>query len=92
MNKRLEAIDRTASHVSCNSTSLTNYMNPYGMNDIFYKAYFSDYIYQRFESGEFRIPRDYDSRLRSLYRNYMELPPEDKRIIHVTKAYWVKNS
>ena len=28
------------------------------------------------------MPRDYDAYLRLLYGNYMQLPPEDKRVPH----------
>lgn len=31
---------------------------------------------------------DYDRYLKSLYGDYMQLPPEDKRHIHITEMYW----
>lgn len=31
---------------------------------------------------------DYDSYLKSLYGDYMQLPPEDKRHIHISEMYW----
>lgn len=34
----------------------------------------------KFENGEFCIPADYDTFLRSCYGDYMQLPPEDQRI------------
>jgi len=35
-----------------------------------------------FESTTVTVPRAYDSYLRLLYGNYMELPPEEKRVSH----------
>lgn len=35
-----------------------------------------------FEGKEFPAPQDPDSYLKDLYKNYMEIPPEDKRKIH----------
>lgn len=48
----------------------------------------TDYIYGDFENCKFRIPKDYDSLLRSYYGNYMELPPVEKQIDdHNSKFY-----
>ena len=46
-------------------------------------------ILHRFEDSEFYIPNDYDTILKKVYGNYMELPPEDKRAPHhIQDAYW----
>lgn len=43
----------------------------------------------RFEDGEFFIPVGYDGLLRACYGDYLQLPPEEKRITHHSfKAYW----
>ena len=49
---------------------------------------FYDFIKVPFEQYEFRIPRSYDKYLRSIYGNYMEMPPENKRKTHGLKAYY----
>lgn len=42
----------------------------------------------QFESGEFFIPVGYDALLRACYGDYMQLPPEEKRVTHHSfKAY-----
>ena len=49
---------------------------------IFRSEWFKDVIEVPFEDTSLTIPRDYDSYLRTLYGNYMQLPPEEKRISH----------
>lgn len=36
----------------------------------------------KFEDIEISVPNDYDTYLKNIYGNYMELPPEEDRIIH----------
>ena len=57
--------------------------------DILSKSDFNEYIYKEFEGHEFRVPKNYDYRLRLLYGDYMSLPPENQRVPHVVQAYWV---
>lgn len=72
-----------------NTKRLHNFYAPYGMRDVMKPEYFDDYIYAEFEGEKFRIPRNYDERLHALYRDYMKLPPKDKRIRHVTECYYL---
>ncbi len=44
--------------------------------------YFEKDVSYSFEGSEYPIVGDYDSYLKELYGNYMELPPEDKRYAH----------
>ena len=41
-----------------------------------------------FENLELNGFKDYDSYLKKLYRNYMELPPENKRFVHSEDIYY----
>lgn len=47
------------------------------------KQYFDDLSLYQFEDGEFYGTTDYDSFLESIYKNYMQLPPENKRERHI---------
>lgn len=48
-----------------------------------------DTINVPFEDGMFSVPRDYDKLLRHWYGNYMQLPPEEKRVpYHGGLMYW----
>lgn len=54
------------------------------------KTEMSEFVLHRFENEEFYIMTGYDISLSSLYGNYMELPPEDKRINHSNYVYYWK--
>lgn len=41
-----------------------------------------------FEKKEYNIPANYDSYLRGLYGDYMQLPPIEKRVAHHATCYW----
>ncbi len=48
-----------------------------------------DLIPMNFENKEFFVPNDYKSLLTACYGDFMQLPPEEKRVTHHTfKAYW----
>lgn len=50
---------------------------------------FSNYIELPFENRYFRAIADYDTFLKNVYGNYMELPPKEKQIPHHGfTAYW----
>ena len=54
------------------------------------KVEMASFTLHRFENEEFYIMDGYDISLSSLYGNYMELPPEDKRITHSNYIYYWK--
>lgn len=93
---RLITIDKTASGENLciedagiqAGMQCTCYVSPYGMRDISDYSYYDNVSLCRFEGKRFRIPVDYDKRLKQLYGNYMKLPPKEEQIGHVTAAYW----
>lgn len=61
-----------------------------GLKAPFLKADFYDISRYQFEDKMFMGFTDYDDFLRNSFGNYMELPPEEKRIsTHGFKAYWL---
>lgn len=52
---------------------------------IFNKKEFMKVKRAKFEDIEVNIPSNYDEILKSLYGNYMELPPKDQRYNHITE-------
>lgn len=51
--------------------------------------WFKEYEMADFEDTQFMITKDYDTVLRSIFGDYMQLPPEDKRGgFHTATFYW----
>lgn len=73
------------------SGGVADMMLPYKERSIVDKALFDTTVDAEFEGRHFLIPAGYDGILGRIYGNYMELPPEEKRISpHLYDAY-VKN-
>lgn len=61
----------------------------YGMKERVPKEIFNDCVNVEFEGRKFKAPIGYDRWLRHIYGDYMQLPPEEKRVTHhAFKAYW----
>ena len=60
------------------------------IGDCFLRADFENPVRLPFEDGEFLAPRGYDAVLTGMYGDYMQLPPEEKRIWapQYIKIYW----
>ena len=56
--------------------------------ELFEKDVFSSFIKVPFEGREYNAPVGYDKWLNAFYGDYMQLPPEEKRVSHhMYKAY-----
>jgi len=62
----------------------------YGMKEYHQKSIFEEYTDILFEGKTFRAIKDYDLYLTQHYDDYMQLPPENKRVTHSLEAYWKK--
>lgn len=63
--------------------------NPLGIGEMVNKHVFDSDIYKEFEGRDYRVPIGYDTWLRSIYGDYMQLPPVEYRVTHHTfKAWW----
>ncbi len=54
------------------------------------KKFMASYSLHRFEESEFFIMNGYDGNLKCLYGDYMQLPPEEKRVKHEFYRYYWK--
>lgn len=61
----------------------------YGVGERMKKVEFEKVIYVDFEGYKFPAFSCWNSYLRGLYKNYMELPPVEKRKTHDMKAYYI---
>lgn len=74
----------------CRKEQCTSYANHFGfwnLREIVDKNYFGKPILYKFEGVELYGVADYDKYLISLYGNYMELPPAEKRHIHLANIW-----
>jgi lipopolysaccharide cholinephosphotransferase len=63
--------------------------NPLGVGERVDKSVFDSDVYQEFEGRKYRVPIGYDKWLRSIYGDYMQLPPLEKQTYHHHYvAYW----
>lgn len=63
----------------------------YGPQERIDKEKFMTPIQMTFEGYVFNAPSNYDEYLSGLYKNYMELPPVDKRVTHDMEVYMTGN-
>ena len=71
------------------SKDICNVMAGGGINTCIPRDYMKDFVDIEFEGRAFRCMKDYDKYLRLNYGDYMQLPPEEKRVsTHVFKAFW----
>lgn len=63
----------------------------YGARECMPAEVFAASVPVRFEDGEFPAPAGYDRYLSGLYRDYMQLPPEDKRATHALECRYSDN-
>ena len=69
---------------------VANLMSQYGAREILHREGFDRYIEMPFEDRTFSVFAGWEEYLRCVYGDYMQLPPEDKRVgHHFDKAYWI---
>lgn len=59
-----------------------NLLGPYPFREILEKSWFAEGTMLEFENELFRAPVHYDAYLRTVYGDYMKLPPEEQRVGH----------
>lgn len=67
------------------------YSSGYGLKQIHERKMFEEYIELEFEGRKYKCIKDYDTYLKRLYKNYMELPPESSRIPHLSATAFIKD-
>ena len=61
----------------------------YGEKEILKSEWFTERCLLKFEGGRFWAPKGYDAFLTQLYGDYMQLPPEEKRVTHHDNKAWL---
>ncbi len=75
-----------------NSDEIINFLAAYGFDEVFTRDSFSAIKEYEFEGRKIKGPQDYDSVLKRIYGNYMEIPPVEQRKKHCTQIIFEKES
>lgn len=73
----------------------SEYATRYGRYSLGYRVEKSCYTQalKEFEGEQFSIPAGYDTILKKIYGDYMQLPPEEERVTHHSnKVYWIEKT
>lgn len=89
IDKRLYKFDKFRTKYSFPESELViGSTTTYIEKAIFNKEWFDGERYAEFEGEDYQIPAEAELILKRLYNNYMQLPPEDKRVrSHFSKLY-----
>ena len=82
LNRLCEAYDYD------NSEYVADIVWGYEANREIMPRHYFETIEMEFEGHTFCVPADYDKMLKQTYGNYMQLPPEEDRIVHDFEAEW----
>ncbi len=73
----------------CDSTTmLSNVFGRWKDREFIPVEWYGDDVYYQFEDTSFRGIKEYDKYLSRMYDDYRQLPPENKRFVHVTDRYY----
>lgn len=73
----------------CNSTqTLSNVFGRWGMREFIPFDWYGDGAYYQFENTSFRGLKEYDKYLSKLYGDYLQLPSDGDRYVHVTDRFY----
>lgn len=88
----LKIMDRIARKYPYGTTKKAGLISvPYGIREMVDTSVFEKTELHDFEDFKFRIPCGYDTWLKSLYGDYMQLPPlNDRKPHHILEAYWIE--
>lgn len=88
----INKIDTLAQSLATNDSKYCACMTmlTYGIREVFECKWFESYVNLPFETAECLAPISYKEVLTGMYKDYMKLPPEEKRITHHSFTAWMK--
>ena len=87
--KRIEKLSRKEEDMD-DYTYLCNFAGAWGTREIIDQTVYSEVMDHVFEKKLFLIPKGYDQMLRTVYGDYMQFPPEEKRVSTHTAVVYLK--
>lgn len=86
--KVINCISRKYGYEEC--SQVCSFGSRTALREILPREVFDEYMAVDFEEGTYLAPKGYARYLQQKYGNYMELPPEEKRVSsHDSQAYWI---
>lgn len=87
--KKIDSLSRKYENDKMSKYVCVVSVGTYGIKEIVESSNYLDRIDVEFENCVFKAPSGYDKILTHLYGDYMQLPPEEKRVTHhAFQAYW----
>ena len=88
-NELLKNCDKLASRTDYEKSTITRiYCSPNHSKKLFPREWFDEYIDMKFDHLTLRSIKEWDKFLTTLFKDYMKLPPEEKRITHHSHVYF----
>ena len=78
--KSIEWHDKLLQAQESDATMMANFCGRYGRKEMVPSSWFKEPVYLEFEGLKVAAPTEYHKYLTHIYGNYMQLPPEEKRV------------
>lgn len=88
--KAMEKLEQTYNYNDCEYI-IRMRSSPNGFTGILPKSDYDDAVELKFEQYYFKAPKEYKKWLTIYYGDYMKIPPEEKRVPHLSECYWRSN-
>lgn len=89
LSKKIISLTKKYSYETSKYTGC--YVWGYGPQEKMKKEDYEKYIDVEFEGAKYKGIKEYDKYLTNLYKDYMQLPPEEKRVTHNFKAWRIED-
>ena len=86
IKKAIKRFDEKCGKIN-DGTTIVSFYGSYGSKEFFNKEWFEGSVLHDFSGLKVKLPKGYDAYLKQCYGNYMQLPPEEKRVYEHSHYY-----